>query len=389
MSNEARGLTNARTIATSAITGPTAIQCCTLRTSFGSIPSTTSPRSPVMYHQVTYPRTVRSPMAPPYRVRAIGSSGCAPRTDATNGTKATPRKNPMLSQTSVRFTRTRKWNVWWCANQKTPRTTKLMTNVRKAERSPTSCVARSALLPSGSRRSRTRSVIAMAKMPSANVRRRPGGIPTAVRVPGSMSDASCLAWDGGRSLLPSGSGGPAAPIIALHRRTEALPSDPRGFLPLRLRELLAGHRRAPPPAKLELRPAIRERCQDVVGRDVATIPYAIHVPTVRRAQRDDVPAPEPAVGHLLKVLEHDAPRRPLDDLPLVRLALEARVLRRVVRAPREREIERHAERRGDAVLRPPSRPSRPSHHGLWPQCRTTTAAQRYAVRTTPIALIAI
>ncbi len=71
-------------------------------------------------------------MAPPYRVRAIGSSGCAPSTDATNGTKATPRKNPMLSQTSVRFTRTRKWNVWWCANQKTPRTTKLMTNVRKA-----------------------------------------------------------------------------------------------------------------------------------------------------------------------------------------------------------------------------------------------------------------
>src|SRR6266568_4392220 len=288
MSNEARGLTNARAIATRAITGPTAIQCCTLRTKFGSIPSTTSPRSPVMYHQVTYPRTVRSPMAPPYRVRAIGSSGCAPSTDATNGTKATPRKNPMLSQTSVRFTRTRKWNVWWCANQKTPRTTKLMTNVRKAARSPTSCVARSALLPSGSRRSRTRSVIAMAKMPSANVSRRPG-VPTAVRVPDSIRAAPRLASNGGRSLRLSGSGGPATPIIALHRRAEALPSDPRGFLALRLRELLRA-------------------------------------------------------GHLLEVLEHDAPRRPLDDLPLVRLSLETRVLGRVVRAPSEREIERHAER---------------------------------------------
>src|SRR6266702_5709515 len=241
-----------------------------------------------------------------------------------------------------------------------------MTNVRKAERSPASCVARSALLPSGSRKSSTRSVIAMAKMPSANVRRRPGGIPTAARVPDSIRDASCLAWDGGRSLLPSGSGGPAAPIIALHRRTEALPSDPRGRLALRLRELLAGHRWPPPPAKLELRPAIRERCQDVVGRDVATIPYAIHVPTIWRTQRDDVPAPEPAVGHLLKVLEHDAPRRPLDDLPLVRLALEARIVRSVIRAPCEREIERNAERRGDAVLRPPSRPSSPSDHGVWP-----------------------
>src|SRR6266566_1563579 len=366
MSNEARGLTNARAIATRAITGPTAIQCCTLRTRFGSIPSTTSPRSPVMYHQVAYPRTVRGPMAPPYRVRAIGSSGCAPRTDATNGTKATPRKNPMLSQTSVRFTRTRKWNVWWCANQKTPRTTKLMTNVRKAERSPTSCVARSALLPSGSRRSSTRSVIAMAKMPSANVRRRPGGIPTAARVPDSIRDASCLAWDGGRSLLPSGSGGPAAPIIALHRRTEALPSDPRGRLALRLRELLAGHRRAPPPAKLELRPAVGERCQHVVGRDVAAVPDAVHVPTVRRTQRDDVPAPEPAVGHVLKVLEHDAPRRPLDDLPPVRLALEARVFWRVVGAPREREIEWNAEGRRDVVLRPPSRRSSPSHYAPLP-----------------------
>src|SRR6266566_3266698 len=332
MSNEARGLTNARAIATRAITGPTAIQCCTLRTRFGS----------------------------------IGSTGCAPRTDATNGTKATPRKNPMLSQTSVRFTRTRKWNVWWCANQKTPRTTKLMTNVRKAERSPTSCVARSALLPSGSRRSSTRSVIAMAKMPSANVRRRPGGIPTAARVPDSIRDASCLAWDGGRSLLPSGSGGPAAPIIALHRRTEALPSDPRGRLALRLRELLAGHRRAPPPAKLELRPAVGERCQHVVGRDVAAVPDAVHVPTVRRTQRDDVPAPEPAVGHVLKVLEHDAPRRPLDDLPPVRLALEARVFWRVVGAPREREIEWNAEGRRDVVLRPPSRRSSPSHYAPLP-----------------------
>src|SRR6266568_1808950 len=366
MSNEARGLTNARAIATRAITGPTAIQCWTLRTKFGSIPSTTSPRSPVMYHQVTYPRTVRSPMAPPYRVRAIGSSGCAPSTDATNGTKATPRKNPMLSQTSVRFTRTRKWNVWWWANQNTPRTTKLMTNVKKAARSPTSCVARSALLPSGSRRSSTRSVIAMAKMPSANVSRRPG-VPTAVRVPDSIRDAPRLASNGGRSLRLSGSGGPATPIIALHRRAEALPSDPRGFLALRLRELLrAGHRRPPPPAKLELRPAVRERGQHVVGRDVAAIPDSVHVPTVRRTQRDDVPAPEPAVGHLLEVLEHDAPRRPLDDLPLVRLSLETRVLGRVVRAPSEREIERHAERRGDVVFRSPSRPSSPRHHGPLP-----------------------
>src|SRR6266566_3529475 len=94
-------------------------------------------------------------------------------------------------------------------------------------------------------------------------------------------------------------------------------------------------RRMEPPAKLELRPAIWERCQHVVGRDVAAIPDSVHVPTVRRAQRDDVAAPEPAIRHLLEILEDDAPGRTLDDLPLVRLALEARVLGRVVCAPRE------------------------------------------------------
>src|SRR6266540_93534 len=238
-----------------------------------------------------------------------------------------------------------------------------MTNVRKAERSPASCVARSTLLASGSRKSSTRSVIAMANMPSAKVRRRPGGIPTAVRVPDSILDASRLASNAGRSLL-SGPGGPCAAKVSLHRRAETLPRDPRGRLALRLRELLTGHRRPPSPAKLELRPAVRERCQQVVGRDVAAIPDAVHVPTVRRTQGDDVPAPEPAVGHLLEVLKHDAPRRPFDDLPLVRLALQPGVFRRVVRAPCEREIERHVERCGDVVFRSPSRPSRPSHHGL-------------------------
>src|SRR5207245_5770726 len=54
----------------------------------------------------------------------------------------------------------------------------------------------------------------------------------------------------------------------------------------------------------------------------------------------------------------------LDDLPPIRLALEFGVPRRVVRTPSEREVERHAERRGDAVLRSPSRPLPLALHDL-------------------------
>ena len=112
----------------------------------------------------------------------------------------------------------------------------------------------------------------------------------------------------------------------------------------------------PPPSQFELGPAVREARQDVVRHDIPAIAAAIHVPPVRRVQRDDVPRPDPTGFGFLEVLEHDATRPALDNLSLVRLPLEARILRREVRAPTERELERDPERDADPILRasPPS-----------------------------------
>src|SRR5439155_12552427 len=122
--------------------------------------------------------------------------------------------------------------------------------------------------------------------------------------------------------------------------------------------------RSPAPTEVQLGPTVRETRQHIVRRHIAMVPDTVHVPPVRGTQGDDLAGPVPTVPRLLEILEDDATGAPLDDLPLVRLALEFGVPRRVVRTPSEREIERHAERRGDVVLRSPSRPLSVALHDL-------------------------
>src|SRR2546426_210985 len=154
--------------------------------------------------------------------------------------------------------------------------------------------------------------------------------------------------DADSSLRPEAS---RTPIIPLHRGAELFPGVHRGGLPFGLRELLhVGDNRPAPPSELEPGPAVRERREDVVGRDVAAVADAVHMPPVRRMQRDDLPGPIPPGVGILEILEGDGTRAALDDLPLVRLPFQTRILGSVIGAPRERKVERDAERDADAIF---------------------------------------
>src|SRR5437879_3008628 len=86
------------------------------------------------------------------------------------------------------------------------------------------------------------------------------------------------------------------------------------------------------------------------------------VPPIRLKQGDHVLTPHPTVLGLLEVLEDDATPAPLDDLPLIRFALQFCVVRRVVCTPREGEIEGDLERDVNLIGGAPRRPT-PSLHG--------------------------
>src|SRR3989442_11192795 len=108
-------------------------------------------------------------------------------TDAANGTSAMPIRKRMFSHTKVRFTRRTKWKTWWWANQYTPRTMKLMTNVANRDRrSNRPCAKPPGPSVSGARSSSTRIVIAIANTPSTSVSRRFFGSPGAVGLPDSV-----------------------------------------------------------------------------------------------------------------------------------------------------------------------------------------------------------
>src|SRR3989441_9205595 len=98
------------------------------------------------------------------------------------------------------------------------------------------------------------------------------------------------------------------------------------------------------------------------------------MPPIRRKQGDHVLAPHPTVLGLLEVLEDDATPAPLDDLPLIRFALQFCVVRRVVCTPREGEIEGDSERDVNLIGASPRRPAPNLHGSLSP------TAARLAVR---------
>src|SRR3989454_12010252 len=98
------------------------------------------------------------------------------------------------------------------------------------------------------------------------------------------------------------------------------------------------------------------------------------MPPIRRKQGDHVLTPHPTVLGLLEVLEDDATPAPLDDLPLIRFALQFCVVRRVVCTPREGEIEGDSERDVNLIGASPRRPTPNLHGSLSP------TAARLAVR---------
>src|SRR3989442_5326987 len=142
-----------------------------------------------------------------------------------------------------------------------------------------------------------------------------------------------------------------ATVVLLHCGGEPLPRTHRGGLAFRLRELLRVRDFGPSaPSEVEAGPTIREWRQDVVGPDVAPVADPDHVPSVRRAKRDNVPRPVPSVVGFLKILEDDATRSAFNDLPLIRLPFQARILGGVIRAPSERKVKRNPERDADAIF---------------------------------------
>src|SRR2546428_3988671 len=97
--------------------------------------------------------------------------------------------------------------------------------------------------------------------------------------------------DADSSLRPEAS---RTPIIPLHRGAELFPGVHRGGLPFGLRELLhVGDNRPAPPSELEPGPAVRERREDVVGRDVAAGCDAPPTPPRSTVPRAALPGPRP------------------------------------------------------------------------------------------------
>src|SRR5205814_9345025 len=113
-------------------------------------------------------------------------------------------------------------------------------------------------------------------------------------------------------------------VVCLQGRGKSLPCPRRGSFALRIRELRIRAVGPPFPSEVESGSAVGETGQDVVGRHIAVVAYAVHVPAVRRSQGDDRPRPIPTILGLLEIFENDGQSCPFADLPPVRFVLQAR-----------------------------------------------------------------